>query len=450
MKKRTLALIVLLILLACGGILYLAWRGGPADLSVEAVSGAKPTISAPHKERIPLVNIATPVGWAKGEMPAAAKGLAVNAFADGLDHPRWLYLLPNGDVLVAESNSPPRTGGGIQGWVMGLLMGRAGAGIPSANRISLLRDTDDDGKADQKSVLIAGLHSPSGMALVGNTLYVANTDALMAFPYAPGETKIAGKGNVVVRYPGGGNHWARNVIASPDGTRLYVAVGSATNIGDEGLDKEVNRAAVLEVDPAKKAFRVFATGLRNPNGLAYEPVSGCLWTTVNERDMLGGDLVPDYMTCLEFGADYGWPQSYWGGYEDTRVEPPRPDRLEYVKRPDYALGPHVAALGLSFANGANLGPAYANGAFVALHGSWNRKPASGYKVVYVPFGANGQPLPGTKPQDLLTGFRVGDDAKGRPVSVIQDPTGALLVADDVGNTIWRVSGPKAAVVPAGK
>ena len=442
MKKRTLAIIILLILLACAGILFVAWRGGPADLSVEAVTGTKPTISAPHKERIPLVNIATPVGWAKGEMPTPAKGLAVAPFADGLDHPRWLYLLPNGDVLVAETNSPPREGGGVQARVMGLLMGRAGAGVPSANRITLLRDTNGDGKADQRSVLLEGLNSPSGMALVGNTLYVANTDALMAFPYTPGATKITAKGMKIVSYPGGGNHWARNVIASPDGTRLYVAVGSATNIGDEGLDKEDGRAAVLEVDPATKASRIFATGLRNPNGLAYEPVTGCLWTTVNERDMLGGDLVPDYMTCLEFGADYGWPQSYWGGYVDSRVQPERPDRLEYVKRPDYALGPHVAALGLAFADGANLGPAYANGAFIGLHGSWNRTPASGYKVVYVPFGANGQPLPGAKPQDFLTGFRVGDDAKGRPVAVIKDRTGAVLVADDVGNTIWRVSGAK--------
>jgi len=442
MKKRTLILIVLLILLACGGILYFAWRGVPANLSVDAVSGTKPTIGAPHKERIPLVDIATPVGWTKGEMPTPAKGLTVNAFAEGLDHPRWLYLLPNGDVLVAETNSPPREGGGFQAWAMGVLMGRAGAGTASANRITLLRDTDGDGKADQRSVLLQGLNSPSGMALVGNTLYVANTDALMAFPYVPGETKITAKGTKIVSYPGGGNHWARNVIASPDGTRLYVAIGSATNIGEEGLDKEDGRAAVLEVDPTKKAFRIFATGLRNPNGLAYEPSSGCLWTTVNERDMLGGDLVPDYMTCLEFGADYGWPQSYWGGYEDTRVEPPRPDRLEYVKRPDYALGPHVAALGLTFADGVNLGPAYANGAFIGLHGSWNRTPASGYKVVYVPFGANGQPLPNAKPQDFLTGFRVGDKAKGRPVAVIKDRTGALLVADDVGNSIWRVSGPK--------
>ena len=442
MKKRTIAIIVLLVLLVAGGVFYFVSKGEPATLSVEAVSGVKPEISAPNKERIPMINIAKPVGWAQGEMPTPAKGLAVNAFAGGLDHPRWLYLLPNGDVLVAESNSPPREVGGPIDWIMGKLMGRAGAGAPSANRISLLRDTNGDGKADQKTAFLEGLNSPSGMALVGTTLYVANTDALMAFPYVEGATKITDKGRKIVSYPGGGNHWARNVIASPDGKRLFVSVGSASNIGERGLDREIDRAAVLEVDPAKNASRVFATGLRNPNGLAYEPSTGCLWTTVNERDMLGGDLVPDYMTCLEFGADYGWPQSYWGGYEDIRVEPRRPDRLEYVKRPDYSLGPHVAALGLTFADAANLGPAYTNGAFIGLHGSWNREPASGYKVVYVPFGANGYPLPNAKPQDLLTGFLVDGKAKGRPVSVIKDKTGALLVSDDVGNAIWRVSAGK--------
>lgn len=438
MKKRIL-IIILVILIAFAAAFYFVASGKPAALSVEAVSGAQPTISAARNERIPTINIADPVGWPQGAKPTAPKGLAVNAFADKLDHPRWMHLLPNGDVLVAETNSPPREGGGIVDWAMKLLMGRAGAGVPSANRITLLRDANGDGVAEQRFALLEGLNSPFGMALVGNTLYVANTDAVMAFPYTEGQTKITDKGRRIASLPGGGNHWARNLIASPDGSRLFVTVGSASNIGEKGMDKEELRALVLELDPANGKYRIFASGLRNPNGLAYEPRTGGLWTTVNERDMIGGDLVPDYMTRLEFAAFYGWPWGYWGGYEDRRVEPARPDLMEYMKRPDYALGPHVAALGITFADGASLGPAYANGAFVGLHGSWNRKPASGYKVVYVPFGDNGYPLPGAKPQDFLSGFLVGDEARGRPVGVIKDRGGALLVADDVGNVIWRVS-----------
>jgi len=437
--KRPILIIIVVLLLGFAAAFYFVSRGKPAALPVEAVTGAAPTISLPRKERLPTVEIADPVGWPSGAKPTAPKGLAVNAFADKLDHPRWMTLLPNGDVLVAETNSPPREGGGIKGWIMKVLMGSAGAGTPSANRITLLRDADGDGVAEQRFPFLEGLNSPFGMTLVGDTLYVANTDAVLAFPYALGDTRITEKGRKVVDLPGGGNHWARNLIASPDGSRLFVTVGSASNIGENGMDKEELRAVVLEVDPANGNYRIFASGLRNPNGLAYEPRTGGLWTTVNERDMLGGDLVPDYMTRLEFAAFYGWPWGYWGGYEDKRVQPERPDLMEYIKRPDYALGPHVAALGITFADGANLGPAYANGAFVGLHGSWNRKPPSGYKVVYVPFGDNGYPLPGAKPQDFLTGFLVGDEARGRPVGVIKDKTGGLLVADDVGNVIWRVS-----------
>lgn len=445
MKKSVILLIIVALLAVFAGVYYYVGKGEPAKLPVDQVTGAKPVISAPNQETFPLINIAKPVGWAGGAKPTAPKGLQVAAFADKLDHPRWMYLLPNGDVLVAETNSPPRPVEGVRDWVMGLLMGRAGAGSSSANRITLLRDSNGDGVADQRSALIEGLNSPFGMALIGETLYVANTDAILAFPYKPGDIRITAKGRKISNLPGGFNHWTRNLIPSPDGKKLFVTVGSASNIGERGMDKEINRAAIHEIDIATGNSRIFATGLRNPNGLAYEPGTGCLWTTVNERDMLGGDLVPDYMTCVEFGADYGWPNSYWGGYEDIRVEPRRPDRLEYVKRPDFALGPHVAALGLTFADGANLGPAYANGAFVGLHGSWNREPPSGYKVVFVPFGPNGYPLPNAKPQDFLSGFLNAEgQAQGRPVGVIKDKAGALLVADDVGNVIWRVSAPATA------
>lgn len=438
--KRPLVIILVLLLIGFAAAIWFVSRGKPAALSVEAVTGTNPTISQPRRERIPTVAIAEPVGW-NGARPTAPAGLAVNAFASGLDHPRWMYTLPNGDVLVAETNAPPKTeSGGITGWVMSLLMSRAGAGVPSANRITLLRDGNGDGVAEQRSALLTGLNSPFGMVLVGSTLYVANTDAVVAFPFTPGQTRITAPPREIVKLPGGPNHWTRNIIASADGAKLYVAVGSASNIGEKGLDKEVNRAVILEVDPATRDMRVFASGLRNPVGLAFEPNRNCLWATVNERDMLGGDLVPDYMTCVQFAADYGWPHSYWGGYEDTRVEPRRPDRLEYVRRPDYALGPHVAALGLTFADGASLGPRFASGAFVGLHGSWNRMPPSGYKVVYVPFGANGRPLPDARPVDVLTGFLSAEGkARGRPVGVVKDRGGALLVADDVGNVIWRVS-----------
>lgn len=440
--KRPILIIVLLILIGFVAAFWFVSRGKPARLPVEAMQGTSPDFAAakPRRERFPTVAIPEPTGWPEGRKPTPAPGLAVGAFAAGLDHPRWMYLLPNGDVLVAETNAPPKQGGGITDWVMGLLMKRAGAGTPSANRITLLRDANGDGVAEGRSTFLTGLNSPFGMSLVGDTLYVANTDAVVAYPYRAGQTRITAPPRRIAPLPGGPNHWARNVIAGPDGSRLYVTVGSASNIGEKGLEREVMRAAILEINPQTGATRIFASGLRNPNGLAFEPVSGALWTTVNERDMLGGDLVPDYLTRVGLGDFYGWPWSYHGGYEDTRVEPRRPDLLEYARRPDYALGAHVAALGLAFADGATLGPRYANGAFIGLHGSWNRTPPSGYKVIYVPFGANGYPVPNVKPVDLLTGFLTADgEARGRPVGVIKDRTGAVLVADDVGNAIWRVS-----------
>ncbi|MEG3087043.1 PQQ-dependent sugar dehydrogenase [Sphingomonas sp. PB4P5] len=438
MRKHIL-IVLLLIVLVVGGILFWLSRPDVAKLDLAAVTGPRPTISEPRKQLFPTIAVADAVGWPAGAKPIPAAGLAVDAFATGLDHPRWLYRLPNGDVLVAESNSPPRKGGGITGWVMGLLMGKAGAGVPSANRITLLRDGNNDGVAEQKSTFMTGLNSPFGMALQGDWLYIGNTDALVRVPYKTGDTTITAEPELVVKLQGGGNHWARNVIADPEGKTLYVSVGSASNIAENGIEREKYRANILEVFPAAKTFRVFAAGLRNPNGMAIEPHTKRLWTVVNERDMLGSDLAPDYLTQIEMGDHFGWPWYYWGGYPDMRVEPQNPALQEYSKRPDYALGPHVAALGLSFAGDAKLGGQFANGAFIGEHGSWNRKPVSGYKVTYVPFGDNGYPAKGAKPVDVLTGFLDKDGAaQGRPVGVITDAAGALLVADDVGNVIWRV------------
>ncbi|MES2754175.1 MAG: sorbosone dehydrogenase family protein [Pseudomonadota bacterium] len=438
MRKHILIVLGLLVLLGIGGLVYLGWPD-TAQVDIARVQGARPEITAPRKQLIPTVQVADAVGWGDA-IPTPAPGLAVVAFAKGFSHPRWLYELPNGDVLVAESNSPPRKGGGLTGWVMKTLMGKAGAGVPSANRITLLRDTDGDGVADARSVFASGLNSPHGMTLVGDTFYVANTDALVRFKYRTGATKLTGEPETVVRYPGGGNHWARNVVASADGKKLYVSVGSASNVAEGGLEKERRRAMIIEVDPATKAMRVFGAGLRNANGMAWEPRSGRLWTVVNERDMLGSDIAPDYLTSVTLGDNFGWPWFYWGGYEDARVEPKNDELRQYSRRPDYALGPHVAALGLTFAQNARLGANFADGAFIGLHGSWNRKPVSGYKVVFVPFGQRGFPEPGVKPVDVLTDFLDKDgNARGRPVGVIVDQTGALLVADDVGNVVWRVA-----------
>lgn len=439
MRKHLLRLaaILLVLLLALGWWLFSPDR---AELPEDAVTGAQPRLSRAREQTIPTVRIAKPIGWTGDTMPTPAQGLRVQPFARGLDHPRWLYRLANGDVLVAESNSPPREGGGLKGWVMKLFMGRAGAGMPSANRITLLRDADGDGVAEQRSALLTGLNSPFGMAVVGDWLYVANTDALVRFPFRVGQTRITANAEKVVDLPGGGNHWTRNVVADPEGKTLFVTVGSASNIAEDGLEIEKNRAAILEVDPLVKKFRIYASGLRNPNGMAFEPNSRALWTVVNERDMIGSDMPPDYMTRVEFGGFYGWPWHYWGGYVDDRVQPQRPDLREYTARPDYALGAHTASLGLAFAGDAKLGSRFASGAFIGQHGSWNRVPPSGYKVVFVPFAANGFPVKGAKPVDVLTGFLDQDGkARGRPVGVITDRSGGLLVADDVGNVIWRVS-----------
>jgi len=418
--------------------------GDVATLPVKAGMGPQPTLPPPKHTLLPTVNIAPAKGWPAGVMPDAAPGFAVNAYANGLEHPRWLYVLPNGDVLVAETNAPPKPedGKGIKGWFMKRTMKRAGSGVPSANRITLLRDADGDGVAETRTVFLQGLSSPFGMALVGHDLYVADTDAVLRFPYAEGQTHIDAPGVKIADLPAGplNHHWTKNIIASPDGTHLYATVGSNSNVGENGMDQEVNRAAILEIDVKSGRTRLFASGLRNPNGLAWQTQTGVLWTVVNERDELGSDLVPDYLTSVKDGAFYGWPYSYYGQHVDERVQPQRPDLVAQATVPDYALGPHTASLGLTFYDGKLFPSKYAGGAFVGQHGSWNRKPRSGYKVIFVPF-ANGHPNDAA--EDVLTGF-VDDsgDACGRPVGVVIDRVGALLVADDVGNTVWRVAPDK--------
>ena len=441
--RAALALAVVAALVACGDT---------AKLPDTAGMGATPTLPKPQGSLIPTVNIAPAKGWPAGMMPTAMPGLTVTALATGLDHPRWLYTLPNGDVLVAESNAPPKPedGKGIKGWVMKLVLGRAGAGVPSANRITLLRDVDGDGEAEVKTVFLQGLMSPFGMALVGNDFYVANADAVVKFPYQSGQTQITAAPVKVLDLPGGpiNHHWTKNLMANADGSKLYVTVGSNSNVGERGMAAEEGRAAIWEVEVKTSAHRVFASGLRNPNGMGWAP-DGALWTVVNERDEIGSDLVPDYLTSVKDGAFYGWPYSYYGQNVDTRVKPPRPDLVAKAVSPDYALGSHVAPLGMAFATGKTLPPALQRGVFVGEHGSWNRKPLSGYKVVFVPFdGAQPKGLP----VDVLTGFLSPEGhAYGRPVGVAIDPRGALLVADDVGNVVWRVSGQArtaVAVLPA--
>ncbi|KAB0327098.1 sorbosone dehydrogenase family protein [Janthinobacterium sp. PLB04] len=403
--------------------------------------GPQPALPAPDKQLIPTVNVAPVQRWTAAQRPVVAAGLAIHAYARDLDHPRWLYVLPNGDVLVAETNAPPKPDDskGIKGAIMQMQMKKAGAATPSANRITLLRGTDGNGVAQTRSVFLQGLHSPFGMALVGNDLYVANADALMRFPYKEGQTAITAPGVKVMDLPGGpiNHHWTKNIVASADGKFLYVSVGSNSNVGENGMAAEDGRAAIWQVTRATGKARVYATGLRNPNGMAWQPKTGALWTAVNERDELGNDLVPDYMTSVKDGGFYGWPYSYFGQHVDARVKPPRPELVATAIAPDYALGAHTASLGLAFYDGALLPERYRGGAFIGQHGSWNRKPFSGYKVIYVPF-ANG--VPSGPPQDVIAGFLDSNGkAQGRPVGVAVDKAGALLVADDVGNVIWRVT-----------
>jgi glucose/arabinose dehydrogenase len=439
MKKLILALLAVLVIgIVAVGAVFLSSRE-EAKVAIEDQYGPDPKLPEPDPRILPTVHQAEAVPWKEGEMPKPAQGYAVNEFSDGLDHPRWLHVLPNGDVLVAESNKPPQeeSSVSIRRWVAQKIMGSAGSNAPSANRISILRDADGDGEAELKQPFIEGLFSPFGMTLLDGKLYVANADAIVAFPYQEGATEITAQPEKIADLPAGLNHhWTKDVMASRDGTKLYATVGSNSNVGENGMDIEEGRAAVHEIDLATRQSRLFASGLRNPNGLSWQPDSGELWVVVNERDEIGSDLVPDYMTSVKDGAFYGWPYSYYGQIVDDRIEPQMPDLVAKALKPDYALGSHTASLGLTFNTGDLFGPEMKNGAFVGQHGSWNRMPRSGYKVIFVPFSGG---KPGGPPKDILTGFlRPDDTAAGRPVGVAIARDGSLLVADDVGNRIWRV------------
>jgi len=410
------------------------------SLPIDAGIGTDPRLPPPEHTLIPTLEIAPAKGWPARAKPTAVHGTSVVAFADGLDHPRWLFVLPNGDVLVAETNAParPDDAPGIKGFFMRQVMKRTGAAVASADRITLLRDSDGDGVADTRSVFLEGLHSPFGMALVGNDFYVANSDAVLRFPYRESALQITAPGAMVVELPAGpiNHHWTKNLLASADGSHLYVSVGSNSNAAERGMEREVDRASIWEIDLRDGSHRVFASGLRNPVGLAWEPQSNSLWTVVNERDEIGNDLVPDYMTAVVDGGFYGWPYSYFGQHVDERVKPQRPDLVARAIAPDYALGSHTASLGLAFSQGNALPAALQVGMFIGQHGSWNRKPRSGYKVIFVPF-RGGKPF--GAPVDVLSGFVSADgNALGRPVGVALDKRGGLLVADDVGNVVWRV------------
>lgn len=437
-RRYLLSLGIVLVLLGIGTYKFVL-RPEYAQLPVSASTGPHPKLPPPNATLMPTVNIARPVGWKDGEMPRAAKGLSVKAFAKGLNHPRWLYALPNGDVLVAETNSPNTDKTSFKNRIARAIQGLVGADVPSPNRIILLRDANSDGVAEEQNVFLDHLYSPFGMALIENTLYVANADSIWRFPYEAGQKSITAAGEKVVDLPSGYNHhWTKNLLASPDGKSLYVTIGSNSNAAENGLQAEEGRARIDKLDLSTGKLTPFATGLRNPNGMGWEPQSGALWAVVNERDEIGSDLVPDYLTSVKEGAFYGWPFSYYGGHVDTRVTPQNPALVASAIAPDYALGAHTASLGLLFAENSSLPAAWRNGAFIAQHGSWNRRPKSGYKVIFVPF-LNGRPS--GVPVDVLSGFLTPNQgrAHGRPVGLALDSTGALLVADDVGNAIWRVS-----------
>jgi glucose/arabinose dehydrogenase len=433
---------VLLAVVLSGAAISLFACSERATLPLAAGIGPAPQLPPPNHTLIPTVNIAPAIGWTGAARPTPAAGLAVIAFASGLAHPRNVYVLPNGDVLVAESNAPskPDDSAGLRGFIMRQIMGRAGAGVPSANRITLLRDSKGDGHADIRAAFLEGLNSPFGIALIGDQLFVADTDSIRRYPYHTGEIHLTDPGMQLTALPAGriNHHWTKNLVASADGRFLYVSIGSNSNVGENGLAAEEGRAQIWEVDARTGQHRTFATGLRNPNGLAFVPgPTSVLWSAVNERDELGSDLVPDYMTSVRDGGFYGWPFSYYGQHVDERVQPEQPELVARAIAPDYALGAHTASLGLAITADSGLPAPFTTGAFVGQHGSWNRRPPSGYRVIFVPF-VNGRPR--GQPVDVLTGFLDAEgQARGRPVGVALGHRG-LLVADDVGNTIWRVTG----------
>jgi YD repeat-containing protein len=445
-QRKALIVVGIIVLLVAGLFAYLQ-LAHRSDKSVLATTGTDPLLSEPDAQTIPSVGLAKPSGWGADLSPQPGAGLKVTRFVDGLDHPRTLLTLPNGDVLAALTNAPAGDGqGGITGFFMKLFMGQVGAADPSPDTIMLLRDADGDGKAEQRFAFRkADMHSPSGMAYGNGKLYIANHNAVLEFAFTPGATTLTGKPRQLMELPGGGNHWMRNLLLTPDGKELYVAVGSATNIADHGMEAEAGRAAVWEIDTATGKRRQFAAGMRNPNGMDWNPSTGELWAVVQERDMLGPDMVPDYLTNVPVGVQYGWPWVYWKDKFDDRVNwPMDTDMVQYTRKPEYAMGAHTAVLGLKFAVAGNrLGERYGNGAFVARHGSWNRKPFSGYDVVFVPFDANGNPQ--GKPLPVLSGFleKDSDKAHGRPVWLEWDKSGSLLVSDDTGGIVWRVTAPGA-------
>jgi glucose/arabinose dehydrogenase len=443
---RQLLKILGIVLVVVAGVAIYFWYGNPSDRPITDTMGTDPVLVEPEEETFPSVSLTETIGWKQGEAPVPGKGLAVSRFAEGLDHPRTMLTLPNGDVLVAETNSPKREVGGVTGFFMELFMDEVDALGASPNRIVLLRDGDGDGKAEQRFTFREkDLDSPSGMAWGDGRLYIANHNAVLAFAFEPGATALKGTPEKLMDLPGGGNHWMRNLLLSQDGKTLFVAVGSASNIAEGGLEADKNRAAIHELNLETGTHRVFGAGMRNPNGMAWNPSSGELWATVQERDMLGPDLVPEYLTNIPIGAHYGWPWFYWKDKYDTRVDHPMPLYLnEYIRKPEYALGAHTGVLGLLFSAGGNvMGEAYANGAFVARHGSWNRKPPVGYDVVFVPFDANGNPKGDALP--ILTGFLIEGEGEthGRPTWLAWDGTGAMLVSDDTAGIIWRVHSPGA-------
>lgn len=445
LRKLLIALAVVLVIIAGFGVYV--WYGNPSDKPIAATMGTDPTLVEPKARRIPSVGLVKPVGWARDEAPQAGEGLTVSRFAEGLDHPRTMLTLPNGDVLVTETNSPTRDTSGVTGFFMKLLLGEVGAGGPSPDRIVLLRDADGDGRAEGKFTFREkDLASPSGMAWHDGKLYVANHNAVLAFAFEPGATALTGEPEKIMDLHPGGNHWMRNLLLDPTGEKLYVAVGSASNIADNGMEEEAGRAAIWELDLKTRRPRQYAAGMRNPNGMGWNPSTGELWAVVQERDLLGPDLVPDYLTNVPVGAHYGWPWIYWKNKYDDRVDLPMPIYMaEYIREPEYAIGAHTSGLGLLFSTGGNrMGGQFANGAFIARHGSWNRKPPSGYDVIFVPFDERGNPHGDAVP--VLEGFlkQGSSETRGRPTWLAWDNQGALLISDDTAGIIWRVLSPGAA------